>query len=89
MTTSLTVGVGKDVLTVPAVAVQHGQNGLYVYVVDDQGRAALRNIKVARQTPDTAVVADGVKEGERVITTGVFLLQPCAPVRVAQSGGGS
>jgi multidrug efflux system membrane fusion protein len=89
VTTSLTVGVGKNVLTMPAVAVQHGQNGLYVYVVDDQGRAALRNIKVARQTPDTAVVADGVKEGERVITTGVFLLQPGAPVRVDQSGGGS
>jgi multidrug efflux system membrane fusion protein len=89
VTTSLTVGVGKDVLTVPAVAVQHGQNGLYVYIVDDQGRAALRTIKVARQTPDTAVVADGVKEGERVITTGVFLLQPGVPVRVDQSGGGS
>ena len=89
VTTSLTVGVDKNALTVPAVAVQRGQNGLYLYVVDDQSRAALRDIKVARQTPDTAVVTDGVKEGERVITTGVFLLQPGAPVRVDQTGGGS
>jgi len=89
VTTSLTVGGGKNLLTVPTVAVQHGQNGLYVYVVDDQSRAALRVIKVARQTPDTAVVTDGVKDGERVITTGLFLLQPGAPVRVDQTGGGS
>ena len=37
------IGVDKDALTVPTAAIQHGQKGLFVYVVDDQNRAALRN----------------------------------------------
>ena len=35
VTTELTVGVDKDALLVPTASVQHGQKGLYVYVVDD------------------------------------------------------
>src|SRR6185437_12597518 len=38
VTTGLQLGVEKDVLIVPTEVVQHGQNGLYVYVVDDQNR---------------------------------------------------
>ena len=76
MTTGLKLGVDKNILTVPADAVQHGQSGLYVYVIDDQNRAAVRTVKVARLNTNTAVISDGLKEGERVVTTGQFLLQP-------------
>jgi multidrug efflux system membrane fusion protein len=76
VTTGLKLGVDKNVLTVPADAVQHGQSGLYVYVIDDQNHASVRTVKVARQNTSTAVISDGLKEGERVVTTGQFLLQP-------------
>ncbi|WP_424127800.1 efflux RND transporter periplasmic adaptor subunit [Roseiarcus sp.] len=76
VTTGLKLGVDKNVLTVPADAVQHGQSGLYFYVIDDQNRAAVRTVKVARQNTNTAVISDGLTEGERVVTTGQFLLQP-------------
>ncbi len=76
VTTGLKLGVDKNILTVPADAVQHGQSGLYVYVIDDQNRAAVRTVKVARLNTNTAVISDGLKEGERVVTTGQFLLQP-------------
>ena len=33
-------------------------------------------VKLARQDAATAVVSDGLNEGERVVTTGEFLLQP-------------
>ncbi|HKN30871.1 MAG TPA: efflux RND transporter periplasmic adaptor subunit [Roseiarcus sp.] len=82
VTTGLQLGVDKDVLIVPADTVQHGQNGLYVYIVDDQNRAAVRPVKVAHQNTTTAVISDGLKEGDRVVTTGQFLLQPGSLVAI-------
>jgi multidrug efflux system membrane fusion protein len=88
VTTALQTGVDKDVLVVPAEAVQHGQNGLFVYVVDDHNRAAVRQVKVAHQNATTAVISNGVKEGEKLVTVGAFLLQPGAQVAV-DGGTGS
>jgi membrane fusion protein, multidrug efflux system len=88
VTTGLQLGVEKDALTVPADAVQHGQSGLFVYVVDDQSRAAVRKVKVAHQDASTAVISDGLKEGERVVTAGEFLLQPGSQVAI-DAGRGS
>ncbi len=88
VTTGLRLGIDKDVLEVPAEAVQHGQNGLYVFIVDDQNRAAVRPVKVAQQNTTTAVISDGLKEGERVVTSGQFLLQPGSIVAI-DAGSGS
>jgi multidrug efflux system membrane fusion protein len=89
LTTSLTIGVDKDALIVPAVAIQHGQKGLYAYVVDDANHAQLRNVEVTEQTVDEAVVSSGLKEGERVVTTGLFLMQPGALVQIDSTAKGS
>jgi multidrug efflux system membrane fusion protein len=88
VTTGLQLGVEKDVLIVPAEVVQHGQNGLYVYVVDNHNRAEVRPIKVAQQNTETAVISEGLKEGEPVVTAGQLLLQPGAQVAV-DAGSGS
>ncbi len=88
VTTGLQLGVEKDALIVPAEVVQHGQNGLYVYVVDNQNRAEVRPVKVAQQNTETAVISDGLKEGERVVTAGQLLLQPGAQVAI-DAGSGS
>ncbi len=88
VTTALTLGVDKNTLVVPAEAVQRGENGLYVYVVDDQNRAVVRPVKVAHQNVAIATIADGLKEGERVVTVGQFLLQPGAQVAI-DAGRGS
>jgi multidrug efflux system membrane fusion protein len=82
VTTGLKLGVDKNVLVVPADAVQHGQNGLYVFVVDNQNRAAVRPVKVSQQNTTTAVISGGLKEGDRVVTTGQFLLQPGSVVAI-------
>ena len=87
VTTALQIGVDKDVLVVPAEAVQHGQNGLFVYVVDGQNRAVARQVKVAHQNTTTVVISDGVKEGENVVTVGAFLLQPGAQVAIGGERG--
>ncbi len=87
VTTRLTLGVMKDVVVIPADTVQHGSNGLYVYVVGDDNRAVVRPVKVARQDATTAVIAEGLKEGERVVTTGEFLLQPGSLVAIDAASG--
>jgi multidrug efflux system membrane fusion protein len=89
VTTALSVGVDKDTLEVPAASVQHGQNGLYVYIVDDQNRAALRPVTLAHQNTEIAAVSKGLEEGDRVVTVGQFLLQPGTPVSIDASASGS
>ena len=87
VTTGLQLGVEKDVLIVPAEVVQHGQHGLYVFIVDDQNRAQLRQVKIAHQDTATAVISEGLKDGDRVVTSGQFLLQPGSIVSIDTGSG--
>jgi multidrug efflux system membrane fusion protein len=87
VTTGLQLGVEKDVLIVPSEVVQHGQNGLYVFIVDDQNRAQVRQVQIAHQDTATAVISDGLKEGDRVVTSGQFLLQPGSIVSIDTGSG--
>ena len=87
VTTGLQLGVEKGVLIVPTEVVQHGQNGLYVFIIDDQNRAQVRQVKIAHQDTTTAVISDGLKEGDRVVTSGEFLLQPGSVVTIDTGSG--
>jgi multidrug efflux system membrane fusion protein len=84
--TRLMVDVAKDALVVPELAVQHGPNGLFVYVVDDQNRAALRPVTVAHLDQDVAVISKGLSEGERVVTVGQYALEPGTRVNIDAPG---
>jgi hypothetical protein len=42
-------GGASNVLIVPTDVVQHGENGLYVFIIDDQNRAKVRQVKIAHQ----------------------------------------
>jgi multidrug efflux system membrane fusion protein len=60
-------------IVVPTAAVQTGQQGSYVFVV--QGQAVeLRPITVERQSGEVTVVKAGVKPGETVVTDGQLRL---------------
>ncbi len=87
VTVGLQVGVDKNAILVPAEAVQRGQKGLYVYVIDNDNRAQVRQVKVPDQNTTEAVIADGVKDGEKVVTSGVFMLEPGAPVTIQPARG--
>ncbi len=66
----LTVQVEKDALVVPVAAVLSGQQGTSVFVLGDSGTVQLRRVTVLRSTDRDAVLKDGVKPGERVVTEG-------------------
>jgi hypothetical protein len=40
-------------------------------VVDDAGKLTARNVTVARYEGQTVLIADGVRDGENVVTLGV------------------
>ena len=76
------LSVEKNVLVVPLEAVQGGETGQYVYIVDDQNRAVAKPVKVARQDGRRRRQSlEGLNEGDQVVHIGQFLLQP--GVRVA------
>jgi membrane fusion protein (multidrug efflux system) len=54
-----------------------------VYVVDDQNIARQRRVRLGELTPETAGIADGLTEGEKVIVDGVQRARPNAPVTPA------
>ena len=64
------------VLAIPRAAVLSDQQGDYVYVVDAQNKAEQRRIQLGQSTPSTAVVTDGLKEGELVISDGLQRVRP-------------
>ncbi len=74
-------------LTLPAVAVVAGQDGPFVYVIDEAGKAQRRSVRVARTVNGVAVMADGVAAGERVVTDGQMWLVPGAAVTVKADRG--
>jgi RND family efflux transporter MFP subunit len=68
-----------DAVVVPQTAIQTGQNGNFVYVVE-QDKAAIRPLQVDRQVNDLAVIASGLKAGETVVTRAPRNLRPGAKV---------
>jgi membrane fusion protein, multidrug efflux system len=73
----------KPVIAVPRAAILADQQGDYVYVVDDQNIARQRRVRLGQLTPETAGIADGLKEGEQVIVEGVQRARPNVPVTPA------
>ena len=76
----LLVDTTKNALVVPASAVQRGPQGTFVYQAQEDGTAAQRPIKVAMTTSEIAVISEGLKGGEQVITEGQNQLRPGARI---------
>jgi multidrug efflux system membrane fusion protein len=75
VTVGLELGMLKNVVTVSSVAVQHGPNGLFVYVVSPDQTVAVRPIEVSLDDGKFAVVVKGLEEKTQVVTNGQSRLQ--------------
>ena len=64
----------KDAITIPPVAVQHGPNGLYTWVVKPDNTVEQRSIETMPINNDTAIVTKGIAAGERVVVNGQYRL---------------
>jgi multidrug efflux system membrane fusion protein len=63
-------------VTVPLAAVQHGPNGMFVYTVEPDSTVQQRDVQVAYQDDNTAVISKGVSGGDTVVLTGQSRLAP-------------
>ncbi len=77
MTATVTLARTTDakIAKLPLAAVLNRGSGPAVYVVDASGVLEVRDVKVAAFTEDAALVTDGVRDGEVVVTLGVQKLQ--------------
>ena len=75
--------IEPDAVVVPEIAVQPGQDGSFVYMIDDESRVLVRPVKVSRQIGGEVVIASGVRAGDQVITEIPQALQEGASVRLA------
>lgn len=82
VTTRLLIKTVKDVVVVPDTAVQRGPNGLFAYVVTNDNKAELRNLKVGPIADGQALVESGLESGERIVISGHYRVQPGGPVQV-------
>jgi multidrug efflux system membrane fusion protein len=78
------LGVEPEASIVPTVALQVGQDGLFVFVVTDEGKAEMRQVTVSGSDADKSAVTSGLRPGERVVVDGQHRLSPGAPVMVVK-----
>jgi len=83
----LLVDTLRQVGVVPTGAGQRGPQGTFVYVVGDDSKVAVRPVTVTQQDDTQAVISDGVKTQERVVTSGFTRLSNGTRVNVQQSEG--
>jgi multidrug efflux system membrane fusion protein len=75
--------IEPEAIVVPEAAVQPGQDGSFVYMVDPDSRVLVQPVQIARQIGSDVVIAKGIKAGDQVITEIPQALQAGGTVRVA------
>ncbi len=73
-------GTPVEKVVIPQAALIADQQGVYVFILDD-GKAAIRRLKLGEETGTNIVVESGLSGGEQVIVEGLQGVRPGSPVR--------
>jgi multidrug efflux system membrane fusion protein len=76
----LALSTKKGALVVPATVVQRGPQGVYAYVVEEGDKVKLVPVEVEMTQGELAVIAKGLKAGDRVVVDGQNQLRPGARI---------
>jgi multidrug efflux system membrane fusion protein len=82
----VTLRVDPDVVAVPAEAVQNGQAGTFVFVIEN-GVAKVRPVSVTRTQGGEAIIGKGLTGNETVVTDGQLSLRDGSRVDVKRRAG--
>jgi len=77
-----TLSTVRDAVVVPAQAIQTGQQGEYVFIVKDDMTVSMSPVKSGLVLDGRAMILDGVKPGETVVTDGHVRLRPGSKVEI-------
>ena len=75
-----------DAVLVPTPAVQTGQDGLFVFVVDKDGTAQVQAVTAGRAVDEQTIIEKGLLGGEQVVVDGQSRLTVGAKVEVKGRG---
>ena len=82
LTVRLRLYVEDSAVVVPSQAVMNGQQGTYLFVLNQDGTARSQPVTVERTAGAYTVIAQGVRAGEEVVTDGQVRLVSGAAVEV-------
>ena len=85
VSTRLLITTEKNVVVIPDAAVQRGPEKLFAYVVGANDKIEMRNLDVGEIQDGQAVIKNGIKAGERVVTAGYYRLQPGSTIELQNS----
>ena len=79
----------RRALVIPRAALLADREGQYVFVVDAQGRAAVRRVRVGNTTPAAAEIVEGLSEGENLVVEGIQRIRAGIPVQAGPATAAS
>ncbi len=82
----LVLRIEPEAVVVSEAAVQPGQQGSFVYLINKENRVRVRPVTISRQLGEQVVIAKGLKGGERVITEVPQALTEGAQVQIRGAG---
>ncbi len=75
----------RNAVTVPIAAVQHGPDGVFVYIVKPDQTVDQANIQIGYQDGNQAVVTKGLSGGDTVVVAGQSRLAPGTRVKATEA----
>lgn len=72
----------QNATLVPSPAVQQGNQGAYVYVVQPDGKVKIQDVTTGPTDGINTVITEGIKPGAEVVVDGVDRLTDGSPVRI-------
>ena len=82
----LLVDVKKNLVIVPAAAIQRGPQGTYVYAVESGNTAKIRSVTIAQTTGSSVGLSAGLNGGDVVVIDGQDKLQDGSKINPIASG---
>lgn len=80
--TLMTLTQQSNATVIPSQAITAGQQGAFVYVLQDDGTVAPRSVTSSRTVEGQAVIDKGLEPGETVVTDGQVRLVPGSKVQI-------
>ncbi|MDR3624184.1 MAG: efflux RND transporter periplasmic adaptor subunit [Chlamydiales bacterium] len=76
--------VRPDAIIIPQQAVQQGQKGMYVYIIDKDNKAEMVEIDPGEWFENYWIIKSGLKPGDLVVSDGVNKVYPGLPVTITK-----
>jgi membrane fusion protein (multidrug efflux system) len=82
-------GEVRNGLAVPQRAVSLAEDGGTVFVIDNEGKAAVRTVELGAMVDQLWIVESGLEVGDRVIVSNLQKIRPGTPVEVVKTPTGN